>query len=227
MELAKVTKRAYDDACATAHAMDLIGERWALMVMRELMLGPKRFGDLRASLPGISANVLTQRLEGLEAASILIRRKLPPPASAWVYELSEWGYESAPLFRVLGQWAARSPGHDASRPMGAISVLLSFDAMIDAERAAGLDMRIAFRFGAESFVGTIRDGGFTVVREDIAQADFTVTGDPRALAGAVYGGQPIAALEAAGVLAIEGDRAALARFVTLFPLPAPAPKLID
>src|SRR3546814_10502512 len=88
MKLQKITKlsgaarRRYDDACGTAHALDLVGERWTLLVMRELMLGPKRFSDLRADLPGISANVLTQRLEGLEASGLLVRRRLPPPVSA-------------------------------------------------------------------------------------------------------------------------------------------------
>lgn len=81
-------KRLYDDACGTAHALELIGERWALLVMRELMLGPRRFSELRADLPGISANVLTQRLEGLEEKHLLVRRRLPPPASAQVYELT-------------------------------------------------------------------------------------------------------------------------------------------
>src|SRR3954468_3950028 len=97
MKLENVTeasRRSYDDACGAAHALDLIGERWALLVMRELMLGPKRFSDLRADLPGISANVLPQRPEGLEAAGALTRRKLPPPAGVHVYELTPWGYES-------------------------------------------------------------------------------------------------------------------------------------
>ena len=88
MKLQKLTdsrngpsRRSYEDACGAAHALDLVGERWALLVMRELMLGPKRFSDIRADLPGISANVLTQRLEGLEAAGVVVRRRLPPPAS--------------------------------------------------------------------------------------------------------------------------------------------------
>src|SRR4051794_26728341 len=103
------TRRRYEDACGAAHALDLVGERWALLVMRELMFGPKRFSDLRADLPGISANVLTQRLEGLAAAGVPLRRKLPPPASAQVYELTAWGYESEPIFQALGRWASRSP----------------------------------------------------------------------------------------------------------------------
>ena len=87
MKLEKVTSlhgRRYEDACGTALGLEILGERWALLVVRELMLGPKRFGDLRASLPGLSANVLTQRLEGLEAAGVLVRRRLPPPASVQV-----------------------------------------------------------------------------------------------------------------------------------------------
>src|SRR5690349_23072333 len=102
------TKRSYEDGCAAAHALDLIGERWALLVVRELVLGPKRFTDLRAGLPGISPNVLTQRLEELEAAAIVQRRKLPPPASAWVYELTDWGLELESVIMALGRWGARS-----------------------------------------------------------------------------------------------------------------------
>ena len=99
--------------------------------MRELMFGPKRFSDLRAGLPGISANVLTQRLEGLEASGLVVRRKLPPPSAANVYELTEWGYESEPIFQVLGRWASRSPAHDPSLPFSAASLLLSLRTMLD------------------------------------------------------------------------------------------------
>src|SRR4028119_99945 len=137
MKLQKVTeaspggaKRRYDDACGTAHALDLIGERWALLVMRELMMGPKRFSDLRSDLPGLSANVLTQRLEGLEAAGLLFRRKLPPPASAQVYELTPWGYEAEPIIQSLGRWAARSPAHDPRLPITARPLLLPFRTML-------------------------------------------------------------------------------------------------
>src|SRR5215210_6107967 len=157
MKLQKITDvsrasrhRSYDDACGAAHALDLVGERWALLVIRELMLGPKRFGDLRADLPGISANVLTQRLESLEAAGVLVRRKLPPPASVQVYELTAWGYESEPIFQALGRWAARSPQHDPTLPLSAVSLFLSFRTMLDAERARGLRARIGFRFGEET-----------------------------------------------------------------------------
>src|SRR5918997_3158931 len=134
----EAARRRYDDACGTAHALDLVGERWALLVMRELMLGPKRYSDLRADLPGISANVLTQGLEGLEAAGVLARRRLPPPASSQVYELTSWGYESEPIFQALGRWAARSPEHDPRLPLSPVSLFLSFRTMFDPARAAGL-----------------------------------------------------------------------------------------
>jgi DNA-binding HxlR family transcriptional regulator len=213
------SKRHYEDACATAHALDLVGERWALLVMRELMFGPKRFGDLRESLPGISANVLTQRLEGLEAAGILGRRKLPPPASTQVYQLTEWGYESEPIFQALGRWAARSPMHDPTLPFSAASFLLSLRTMLDPERAEGLDARIGFRLGEETFLAHLAEGRIEIGRSALDGADLIFTGTPPVLAGAIYGGQPLEALEQAGALQVEGDRALARRFVGLFPLP--------
>src|SRR5205085_241806 len=211
--------RSYADACGAAHALDLVGERWALLVIRELMLGPKRFTDLRADLPGISANVLTQRLEGLESAGILTRRKLPPPVSAQVYELTPWGYEAEPIFQELGRWAARSPSHDPRLPLSANSLMLSFRTMIDREKARWLRATIGFRLGRETFVGRLADGDIEIERGDPTGANLIFTGPPTALAAAVYGGVPLAALEAEGALKVEGDRALAERFLTLFPLP--------
>ena len=90
-----------------------------MLVLRELLLGPRRFSDLRADLPGISANVLTQRLAELEARGLVVRRKLPPPASVQVYEATEWGLEAEPIVQTLGRWAARSPAHDPTLPISA------------------------------------------------------------------------------------------------------------
>jgi DNA-binding HxlR family transcriptional regulator len=213
------SKRRYDDACGTAHALDLIGERWALLVMRELMLGPKRFSDLRSDLPGVSANVLTQRLEGLESAGLLVRRRLPPPVSAQVYELTPWGYEAEPIVQSLGRWAARSPAHDPTLPISATSIMLSFRTMFDGARAAGFKGRIGFRLGAERFLGRIEEGRLELARGETEEADVVFSGAPEGLAAAVYGGQPFDRLEAAGILKVDGKRALADRFVTLFPLP--------
>ncbi len=217
------SRRRYDDACGTAHALDLIGERWALLVLRELMLGPKRFGDIRADLPGISANVLTQRLEGLEASGLVIRRRLPPPASAQVYELTPWGYEAEPIVQAMGRWATRSPAHDPTLALSATSLMLSFRTMFDPARVEGFGARIGFRIGAESFLVDIADGAIQTARGDPAGAELILTGPAPVIAAAVYGGVPIEALEAEGALEVEGDRAIAARFVTLFPLPEKAP----
>src|SRR3954452_21679463 len=96
------SKRTYGDGCGIAHALDLVGERWALLVVRELLLGPKRFTDLRDGLPNVSPNVLAQRLRELEDGAIVRRRKLPPPAASSIYELTEWGQELKPIALSLG-----------------------------------------------------------------------------------------------------------------------------
>lgn len=202
--------------------MDIFGERWAVPIMRELMFGPLRFGELRASLPGLSANVLTQRLEGLEAAGVLVRRKLPPPASVQVYELTRWGYEAGPIFQAMGRWGARSPQHDPSRPFSPSSLMISFRTMADPERVAAMTARIGFRLGSSEYVLTLDNGKLSPSRGSVEGADLVFTGDPPTLAAAVYGGAPLDLLEAEGSLRIEGDRALAERFVTLFPLPEKA-----
>jgi DNA-binding HxlR family transcriptional regulator len=206
-------KRRYDDACGTAHALELIGERWALLVLRELMLGPRRFSELRADLPGISANVLSQRLTELERRGLARRTRLPPPASVQVYEATPWGLEAEPIVQALGRWAARSPRHDPTLPISGVSILLSFRTMLSAERAGTIDARVGFRFGADQYLAHLADGRIDVARAPVDGADAIVTAEPSTLAAVVYGGQPL------DLLQIEGNRDLVAWFVTLFPLP--------
>ena len=220
MQLDKLTeerqseaKRSYDDACGTAHALDLIGERWSLLVLRELMLGPRRFSELKADLPGISANVLAQRLVELEQRGLARKLRLPPPASVQVYEATEWGLEAEPIVQALGRWAARSPRHDPTLPISGVSILLSFRTMIDRDKARGLDAKIGFRFGESGYVARIHDGEITVARGVADDCDVVFTAAPTDLAAVVYGGAP---LDSIGV---EGDMALAKRFTTLFPLP--------
>lgn len=231
MELEKVTKevlpgsptlprRLYDDACGMALALELVGERWVPLILRELMFGPRRFGEIKRGLTGISANVLTQRLESLEANGVLIRRKLPPPASVQVYELTPWGYESEAPLAALGRWAVRSPLHDPRLPLSGASLMMSFRTMIDPARAAGLDARIGFRIGPDPFAAHLHDGRIDVMRAVAENPDVAIASEDAALiAAVVYGGQPLTAMEQAGAIRIEGDRALAERFVSLFPLP--------
>ncbi|SIT16424.1 winged helix-turn-helix transcriptional regulator [Paracoccus saliphilus] len=208
-------KRWYDDACGTAFALELIGERWALLVVRELMFGPRRFGDLRASLNGISANVLTQRLAGLEQAGIVLRRKLPPPASVWVYELTPWGYESEEAIKVLGRWAVRSPAHDPTLPLSEASLMLSFRTMY----AGGIEALIGFRMGEEGFIAHANRNEIAIRRDEPEDVDLIFSGSPMAIASVVYGGRPISDAQASGDLLLEGSHSLAEDFVKLFPLP--------
>src|SRR5882762_9131790 len=103
------TKRTYGDACGIARALDVVGERWALLVVRELLLGPKRFTDLRAGLPNVSPDVLSQRLRELESAGLVRRRKLAPPAGSRVYDLTDRGHQLEPVVLALGRWGSTAP----------------------------------------------------------------------------------------------------------------------
>ncbi len=218
-------KRAYQDGCAVAHALDIIGDRWAMPIMRELMLGPKRFTDLRAGLPGISANMLSQRLEELEAASIVVRGRLPPPAASQIYELTDWGRESEIVFQVLGRWACRSPTMEPGKPMSPVSVILSMRTMIDRDRIGDLDATIGLRFGEDEFRVTLKGGDCLIDRGQAAGADAILSGNQNALVAVLYGGARYEDVH--GALTIEGDRALAERFARLFPLPPKAPSMVS
>lgn len=118
-------QRGYRQACGIAHGLDLVGERWALLVVRELLLGPKRFTDLRRALPAASPNALTDRLRELTAAGVARRRRLPPPAASWVYELTDWGRQLEPALIGLGTWALGSDLLDGDAYVSADSVMLA------------------------------------------------------------------------------------------------------
>ena len=223
MQLENVTRsrrteprRGYDDACGTAHALELIGERWALLVLRELMLGPRRFSELKGDLPGISANVLTQRLNDLEARGLVVKKRLPPPASVQVYEATAWGLEAEPIVQALGRWAARSPRHDPTLPISGVSILLSFRTMFDpvhVSEARDMKATIAFRFGEDRYFVEIGDGTLTARRGEPETADLVITAEPTMLAAVVYAKQPL------DLVGIDGDRDLFQRFVDLFELP--------
>ena len=224
MKLEKVTrsaetKRWYDDACGTALALEFVGERWALLVMRELVYGARRFGEVKANLPGISANVLTQRLEGLEASGIVAKRRLPSPANVQVYELTPWGLEARSLIRDLGRWAARSHRHDPMLFMSPASAMMSLETLVDQGQAATTRACVQFRFPADRFVVRINGGAPTIVRGESDAADATFTGDTMAMRATIYGKVPLSRDGTDGGMAVAGDLAAARRFVDLFRLP--------
>ena len=207
------TKRGYEDACGLAHALELIGERWAMLVLRELAYGARRFSDLKRDLRGISANVLTQRLTELEARGLVRKTKLPPPASVQVYEATDWGLEAIPMIARLGRWAARSPLHDPTLQMSHVSVIMSLQTLIVPERTLGFEGRVGFRFGEADYVASVRGGQLDVERAEPKGADVTFIGNPTAVAGVIHGGAPFDTIE------VTGDCDFARRFIGLFQLP--------
>lgn len=151
-----MTQRSYNQYCPIAHALDLIGERWSLLIVRDLLLGPKRFSDLRAGLPGIGTNILTDRLKALEQAGMIARRVLPPPAASTVYELTSYGRELDGPLQALAQWGGQTlgniqPGQTPSRD----SILLTVRALARQLFAAHGLRSAAVLLSGERFAETI------------------------------------------------------------------------
>ena len=193
--------------------MELLGERWAMLVLRELAYGPRRFSELKADLKGISANVLAQRLTELESRSLVRKTKLAPPASIQVYEATEWGLQVVPLIASLGRWAARSPWHNPTLQMSHVSVIMSLQTLLSPSLAEGLHARVGFRFGDVSYVTTLRDGRLDVERAPVGDCDVEFIGTPSEVVAVIHGGAPLEMVE------IKGDMELAKRFRTLFPLP--------
>jgi DNA-binding HxlR family transcriptional regulator/putative sterol carrier protein len=216
------TTRTYDDGCAAAHALDLVGERWALLVVRELLLGPKRFTDLRSGLPHASPNVLAQRLRDLEAAGVVRRGKLPPPAASKIYELTEWGLDLEPVIIALGRWGVRSPTKPPDAELGVDSLILSFRTMFDPDRAEALDASYEFRLGENRFRAEVAEGRLEIERGTAERPDATVEADAGTIAALVYDDLELDDALSSGDLRIRGDRDVVERYLALFPLPEPA-----
>src|SRR5690242_1650949 len=138
-------KRSYSDPCGVARALDVIGERWALLVVRDLLLGPKRFTDLRAGLPHVSPDVLSQRLRELEEAGLVRKTKLPPPASARVYELTPRGQSLQPIVIELGRWGSQEPFPDEEAKLNPDSAVIALMTTFDAASADGRDETFELR----------------------------------------------------------------------------------
>ncbi|KQR10555.1 helix-turn-helix domain-containing protein [Cellulomonas sp. Leaf334] len=205
--------RTYDDACGIAHALDLVGERWALLVVRELLLGPKRFTDLRAGLPGVSANILSQRLRELESEGIVERATLPPPAAVAVYALTPRGAELEPVVLALGTWGIRSPTLPRDGHLGVDSVILSLGAQLThTDPPATYELRLdAYRFTVR-----LHDGRVDVARGSADGPDATITTNPRALDAIVSGDRTLADVITSGEATVDGDEDAAERLATYF-----------
>lgn len=206
-----ISERSYKQYCGVARALDLVGERWALLVVRELALGPKRFTDLRQGLPGIATNVLSLRLRQMERDGVVTRRLLPPPAPAQVYELTEHGRELVPIMLALGRWGATTMGERSpDQTIRGEWLALALKAFFDADAAQGLSATVALVLDGAPFTLRVEDGRLDVTPGANGPADLAITTDPELLLQ-FLAGAPV-------LVPAEGDRQLLGRLPELFPL---------
>ncbi len=215
--LSGMKTRSYNQLCGLAFALDVVGERWTLLVIRELIAGPRRFTDLMDGLPGISTNLLSERLKSLDHAGLLRRRVLPPPAASMVYELTSLGRALEPTLLALGKWGSQLiPSH----PEGATilhlgSYALTPKTFFRPQLAAGVDDTYALHVGGETQQVRIANGTLTIQQGEPAQADVALYTEPAIYLGLLQGQLTPEAAMAAGLARIEGDLAALQRFLTI------------
>jgi DNA-binding HxlR family transcriptional regulator len=216
-----MARRSYAQYCGLARALDVLGERWTLLVIRELMLGPKRFSDLLAGLPGIGANVLSTRLKALEGEGVVARRRLPPPAASTVYELTERGRELEPALLSLMRWGldllGDRSGDERYRPGWLFNGLR---AAFDPELARGVTRTYRLTVDDEVFTIRIEDGELGVDQGETAEPDVAMALDSETLmavsAGEVSPGEAIAS----GRVRVEvGDAAEVEGFTSFLKLP--------
>jgi DNA-binding HxlR family transcriptional regulator len=219
-------RRTYGDSCGIARALDTVGERWALLVARELVLGPKRFTDLRAGLPRVGPDMLAARLRELEDAGVVRRATLPAPAASRVYELTEWGAELAPVLLALGRWGSRAPLPDQPPPLGIEAAVVALQTTFDSEAAAWVTAIYELTLEDQVFTLRVADGRLEVTRGragDGLTAVASIATDTGTLAALAWHGHPFAEAVRDGAVVVEGDAEAAADFFGLFAAPVPAP----
>jgi DNA-binding HxlR family transcriptional regulator len=206
------TRRSYGDACGIARALDVVGERWALLVVRELLLGPQRFSELRRALPNASSNLISDRLHELEDRGVMRRRKLPPPAGSWVYELTEWGRRLEPIVLALGAWALDVALPPAPRTLSATSALLFLrDVMQPDPDAAATTWRLEL----DQRVWTVELAGGRVHVEagEPMTAETSIRTDPETLVALLQDPRGLDAAVSDHSVAVAGDTSALRRIL--------------
>ena len=208
--------RSYDDPCGTARALDIVGERWALLIVRDLLFGPKRFGTLRAGLSGVSPNVLSQRLRELEDAGLVRRDHLPPPADVAVYTLTDRGRALEPVLIELGRWGSAEP-IDSGRELGVDAFALALKTTFVGRNSG--DATYALQISGEWFGVTVRDGAVDITRGRPPSSDAELSGAVGALRSYAFGRESLDELRTAGSLTVSGSRAAARRFPRLFRVP--------
>lgn len=201
----KSDRRSYGDACATARALDVVGERWALLIVRELLFGPKRFGDLQSGLGTVRPNVLSQRLRELEGSGVIRRRRLGRPASVWVYELTEWGRQLEGVLLMLGKWGQAVPLNAEDAKISVDALMLALKTHFDAANAPRLAATIRIVLDEDQFTVAIGSGRLTISREETPQFDAVLYTDPITFKALIIDGEPRQRAQRESRLSVRGD----------------------
>lgn len=215
-------KRSYADPCGVARALDLVGERWALLVVRDLLLGPKRFTDLRASLPHIGPDVLSQRLRELEEAGLVVRDALAPPAASRVYRLTPRGAALEPVVLELGRWGSQAPFPSEHGELSPDSLALALKTTFSPAAAGSLALTVALNVDGQLFAIRVADGQLALVRGTAEHPDLTITADTGALTRVLWHGRPLDDAMRTEQIIIDGRRRDALRFLRVFVIPAGA-----
>lgn len=212
--------KTYDDPCGTARALGIVGDRWALLVVRELLFGPKRFTDLSRGLPTMSQNVLSQRLRGLEDAGVVRQRTLGPPASIRVYELTERGRALEPVLVAMSKWGSRVPlDPGMTSELSVDALVFALQTTFSVRRAGDLTVRVQLLLGNDRFHAEINDGRFSVARGQADHPDVTITAEVSVVRKLLYGSHTLTAELRAGTVTVDGGRRLAERFLRCFPRP--------
>lgn len=214
--------RSYLDACGITRALDVVGERWAIPVVRELIFGPRRYSDLATALPGISTNILGARLNELVSVGVVAKRRLPPPAAVNVYELTSWGAALEPVLIDLGRWASHTTVDVSRQAFSASSLALSLKATFDDNAAAGVFLDVQLLMGEDAFDVHIDDGSLAVSRSDsatILASDVRLQADPKTIAAYIHHRLDPAEVPIGEAVRIEGTPESVKSFVQCFTLP--------
>lgn len=211
-----MAKRAYGQFCGVARAADMVGERWALLIVRDLLVGPKRFTDLRRGLPRIPTNILSARLRELEDAGVVRRRVLPRPSGSVVYELTDYGNQLEDIVLRLGRWGAQrldAPG--AGEIITTDSMIMAMRSTFRAEAARDLTACYELRLGEIVINMRLDDGHLTVAEGALPDADLVIEAGPGIKALMAGDITPTEAIES-GSVRLTGDSVLLSRFVDIF-----------
>lgn len=216
-----MNSRSYNQFCALAFALDVVGERWTLLILRELLAGPRRFKDLVDGLPGISSNLLSERLKGMEQEGILCRRVLPPPAGSTVYELTSLGRALETAVLELGKWGSRflPPSLEGVALPSLGAIVLAIKAFFHPEQAQRVQETYELHLGNEVLQVQARDGELHVQQGQFSKADAVIAADMGSFVGLFAGQIEPEEAVARGLIQIEGDPGALSRFLKITGVP--------